>query len=66
MPETGAGRLLEAIDVPAGAGRAWQVRRGQEVRVVAVEGPQAADLVARLGPGPLNHAARTPLRPTNG
>jgi uncharacterized protein len=46
VPEAGTGRLLEAIDVPPGAGRAWRVRRGQEVRVVAVEGPQAADLVA--------------------
>jgi uncharacterized protein YcgI (DUF1989 family) len=39
-------RLVEQIDVPKCEGRSWRVRAGQEMRIVAVEGPQAADLVA--------------------
>src|SRR3972149_2232799 len=39
-------RLVEETPVPKCEGRSWTVRAGQEVRVVAVEGPQAADLIA--------------------
>jgi uncharacterized protein len=42
MPET----LVESIDVPRCEGRAFTVLEGQQLRVVAVEGAQAADLVA--------------------
>ena len=35
-----------SIDVPACEGRSWTVSAGQEVRIVAVEGPQAADVIA--------------------
>lgn len=38
--------LVNAIDVPACDGRSWTVAAGQEVRIVAVEGPQAADVIA--------------------
>jgi uncharacterized protein YcgI (DUF1989 family) len=39
-------RLVAALTVPAAEGRSFAVRRGQQLRVIAVEGPQAADLVA--------------------
>jgi len=42
MPE----ELVTSIDVPKCEGRAFMVREGQQLRVVAVEGAQAADLVA--------------------
>jgi uncharacterized protein YcgI (DUF1989 family) len=42
LPET----LVETIDVPKCEGRAFGVREGQQLRVVAPEGAQAADLVA--------------------
>lgn len=42
MPET----LVASIDVPRCEGRAFTVGAGQQLRVVAVEGAQAADLVA--------------------
>jgi uncharacterized protein len=42
MPES----LVASIEVPACEGRAFTVRAGQQLRVVAVEGPQAADLIA--------------------
>jgi hypothetical protein len=45
MPE----RLLESIDVPKCEGRAFTVAAGQQLRVVAVEGAQAADLIAFNG-----------------
>jgi uncharacterized protein YcgI (DUF1989 family) len=35
-----------SVDIPACEGRSWTVRAGQEVRIVAVEGPQAADVIA--------------------
>jgi uncharacterized protein len=35
-----------SVDIPACEGRSWAVRAGQEVRIVAVEGPQAADVIA--------------------
>jgi uncharacterized protein YcgI (DUF1989 family) len=41
-----AGRLLTSIEVPACEGRAFTVQAGQQLRVVAVDGAQAADLVA--------------------
>jgi uncharacterized protein YcgI (DUF1989 family) len=45
--ETEAGSMADhSIDVPACEGRSWTVRAGQEVRIVAVEGPQAADVIA--------------------
>jgi len=39
-------RLLQEILVPKCEGRSWTAAAGQEVRIVAVEGPQAADLIA--------------------
>jgi uncharacterized protein YcgI (DUF1989 family) len=42
-------RLLRSIDVPRCEGRAFMVDQGQQLRVVAVEGPQAADLIAFNG-----------------
>jgi uncharacterized protein len=42
LPET----LVETIDVPKCEGRAFSVRERQQLRVVAPEGAQAADLVA--------------------
>jgi hypothetical protein len=41
-----ASKLVEQIEVPKCEGRSWSIRAGQELRIVAVEGPQAADLVA--------------------
>jgi uncharacterized protein YcgI (DUF1989 family) len=41
-----ARRLLQSIDVPSCEARAVTVDEGQQLRVVAVEGPQAADLIA--------------------
>src|SRR4029434_3211344 len=36
--------LVEGFVIPRRAGRAWPVRAGQIFRIVAVEGPQVADL----------------------
>jgi uncharacterized protein YcgI (DUF1989 family) len=41
-----AGQMVERIDIPKCEGRSFTVKAGQEVRVIAIEGPQAADLVA--------------------
>jgi uncharacterized protein len=41
-----AGSPLASIEVPACEGRAFTVRAGQQLRVVAVDGAQAADLIA--------------------
>jgi uncharacterized protein YcgI (DUF1989 family) len=38
--------LQQEILVPKCEGRSWSVAAGQEVRIVAVEGPQAADVIA--------------------
>ena len=38
--------LIKEILVPRCEGRSWTVNAGQEVRIVAVEGPQAADVIA--------------------
>jgi uncharacterized protein YcgI (DUF1989 family) len=38
--------LQQEILVPKCDGRSWSVAAGQEVRIVAVEGPQAADVIA--------------------
>src|SRR5207237_577201 len=42
--ETGRRTLVERFVVPRRSGRAWSVRAGQLFRIVAVEGPQVADL----------------------
>ena len=42
--ETGRRTLVERFIVPRRTGRAWPVRAGQIFRIVAVEGPQVADL----------------------
>src|SRR5947207_14079701 len=42
--ETDRRRLVERFVVPRRSGRAWPVRAGQLFRIVAVEGPQVADL----------------------
>jgi uncharacterized protein len=41
--ESGSRTLVERFIVPMRSGRAWPVKAGQLVRVVAVEGPQVAD-----------------------
>jgi uncharacterized protein YcgI (DUF1989 family) len=38
--------LVERVEIPKCEGRSLTILAGQELRVVAVEGPQAADLVA--------------------
>jgi uncharacterized protein YcgI (DUF1989 family) len=38
--------LAEQFDIPARAGRSFTVEAGKELRIVAVEGPQAADVIA--------------------
>jgi hypothetical protein len=42
--ETDRRALVDRFVVPMRSGRAWPVRAGQLVRIVAVEGPQVADL----------------------
>lgn len=42
--ETGSRTLVERFVVPRRSGLAWPLRAGQIVRIVAVEGPQVADL----------------------
>src|SRR5262249_34789401 len=42
--ETGRRTLVDRFVVPRRTGRAWPVRAGQLFRIVAVEGPQVADL----------------------
>src|SRR5687768_10871245 len=42
--ETGSRTLVERFVVPRRSGRAWPVRAGHIVRIIAVEGPQVADL----------------------
>jgi uncharacterized protein len=44
--ETASRTLVERFVVPRRSGRAWAVRAGQLVRIVAVEGPQVADFNA--------------------
>jgi len=44
--QTGSRTLVERFIVPMRSGRAWPVRAGQLVRIVAVEGPQVADFNA--------------------
>src|SRR2546422_11679500 len=43
-PDAGKRTLMERFVIPRRSGRAWPVRAGQIVRIVAVEGPQVADL----------------------
>ena len=42
--ETGSRTLVERFVVPRRSGRAWPLRAGQILRIVAIEGPQVADL----------------------
>ena len=42
--EAGGRRLVERFVVPRRSGRAWPMRAGHLFRIVAVEGPQVADL----------------------
>ena len=42
--ETGRRTLVERFVVPRRTGRAWPMRAGQIFRILAVEGPQVADL----------------------
>src|SRR5207244_9879317 len=42
--EAGRRTLVERFVVPRRSGRAWPVRAGQLFRILAVEGPQVADL----------------------
>jgi uncharacterized protein len=39
-------KLVEEIPIPACEARSFRVDRGQQMRVIAVDGPQAADVVA--------------------
>src|SRR5256714_15640987 len=43
-PDAGSRKLVDRFVVPRRTGRAWPVRAGQIFRIVAVEGPQVADL----------------------
>src|SRR2546430_14543272 len=43
-PDAGKRTLVERFVIPRRSGRAWPVRAGQIFRIVAVEGPQGADL----------------------
>src|SRR5438034_277117 len=43
-PDAGKRTLVERFVIPRRSGRAWPVRAGQIFRIVAVEGPQVADL----------------------
>ncbi|MFC4055927.1 DUF1989 domain-containing protein [Actinomadura syzygii] len=43
---TSGGEVPEQIDVPAGYGRAFRVRAGQQFEIIDVEGEQVADLCA--------------------
>jgi uncharacterized protein YcgI (DUF1989 family) len=43
-PDGGSRKLLDRFVIPRRSGRAWPVRAGQIFRIVAVEGPQVADL----------------------
>ena len=43
-PERGKRTLVERFVIPRRSGRAWPVRAGQIFRIVAIEGPQVADL----------------------
>src|SRR5258708_36893591 len=43
-PDAGKRTLVERFVVTRRSGRAWPVRAGQIFRIVAVEGPQVADL----------------------
>src|SRR5882724_12646344 len=43
-PDAGKRTLVERFVIPRRSGRAWPVRAGQIFRIVAIEGPQVADL----------------------
>src|SRR5207247_9153205 len=43
-PDAGKRTLVERFVIPRRSGRAWPGRAGQIFRIVAVEGPQVADL----------------------
>jgi uncharacterized protein len=43
-PDRGTRTLVERFVIPRRSGRAWPVRAGQIFRIVAIEGPQVADL----------------------
>jgi len=43
-PDGGNRKLVDRFVIPRRSGRAWPVRAGQIFRIVAVEGPQVADL----------------------
>ena len=43
-PDRGKRTLVERFVIPRRSGRAWPVRAGQIFRIVAIEGPQVADL----------------------
>ena len=43
-PDRGNRKLVERFEIPRRSGRAWPVRAGQIFRIVALEGPQVADL----------------------
>lgn len=43
-PDSGNRKLVEQFVIPRRSGRAWPVRAGQIFRIVAIEGPQVADL----------------------
>src|SRR5438876_11792573 len=70
--EAGRRTLVERFVVPRRSGRAWPVRAGQLFRILAVEGPQVADLnvwnleIPESGSGPRARArsTRRHLRPS--
>jgi uncharacterized protein YcgI (DUF1989 family) len=54
------------VVVPAGAGRAVSVRRGEYVRVIDVEGGQVADLFAFAAADPAEHLSASHTRTSTG
>jgi uncharacterized protein len=54
------------VVVPAGAGRAVRVRRGERVRVIDVEGGQVGDLFAFVAGDPAEHLSASHTRTSTG
>ena len=54
------------VVVPAGAGRAVRVRRGEHVRVIDVEGGQVGDLFAFAAGDPAEHLSASHTRTSTG
>ena len=49
-PDAGTRTLVDRFVIPRRSGRAWPVRAGQIFRILALEGPQVADLNVWISP----------------